>query len=46
MVFANLLLPTGKNAGPHAFLIWIRDPIDHNALPGVEIGDCGDKMGF
>ena len=46
VVFAKLILPNGKNAGPHAFVVQIRDTIDHLPLPGVEIGDCGEKIGF
>ena len=46
VVFAQLILPSGKSAGPHAFLVQIRDRIDHLPLPGVEIGDCGEKIGF
>lgn len=46
VVFAQLILPTGKSAGPHAFVVQIRDPVDHMPLPGIEIGDCGDKIGL
>ena len=32
--------------GPHAFVVEIRDRLDHQPLPGIDIGDCGDKIGF
>jgi alkylation response protein AidB-like acyl-CoA dehydrogenase len=44
-VFANLILPGGRNEGFHAFLVPIRDK-DGKAMPGVGIADCGYKMGL
>ena len=46
VVFAQLHLPSGKNAGPHAFLVQIRDEKTHETFSGVDIGDCGDKIGI
>jgi acyl-CoA oxidase len=43
-VFAQLDV-AGEAKGVHAFLVPIRDA-DGNPLPGVEIEDCGDKMGL
>ena len=44
-VFANLILPGGRNEGFHAFLVPIRDK-DGKPMPGVGIADCGYKMGL
>ncbi|KAG0485162.1 hypothetical protein HPP92_009241 [Vanilla planifolia] len=51
-VFARLILPLqgkgGKSAdmGIHAFIVPIRDIETHDVLPGVEIHDCGHKVGL
>lgn len=51
-VFARLILPLqgkgGKSAdmGIHAFIVPIRDLETHALLPGVEIHDCGHKVGL
>lgn len=44
VVFANLVI-NGKNFGIHVFLVNIRD-CKGRILKGLEIGDCGHKMGF
>jgi acyl-CoA oxidase len=44
VVFAQLDV-AGEARGVHAFLVPIRDA-DGNVLDGVEIEDCGDKMGL
>lgn len=44
-VFANLILPGGRNEGFHAFLVPIRGD-DGKPLPGVGVADCGYKMGL
>jgi alkylation response protein AidB-like acyl-CoA dehydrogenase len=44
VVFANLIVK-GTNHGVHGFLIRIRDD-DGNIVPGMTIGDCGEKMGI
>jgi acyl-CoA oxidase len=36
----------GKDCGVHAFLVPLRDPGTNQELPGVTIGDCGDKNGL
>ncbi|KAL6523709.1 Acyl-coenzyme A oxidase 2, peroxisomal [Orobanche gracilis] len=50
-VFAKLILPTHdatnvSDMGVHAFIVPIRDMKTHQALPGVEIHDCGHKIGL
>lgn len=50
-VFAKLMLPTHDkkgvaDMGVHAFIVPIRDMNTNNTLPGVEIHDCGSKVGL
>ncbi|KAF8019074.1 hypothetical protein BT93_H3827 [Corymbia citriodora subsp. variegata] len=50
-VFAKLLLPTHDarglaDMGVHAFIVLIRDMETHETLPGIEIHDCGHKVGL
>ncbi|KAG6717384.1 hypothetical protein I3842_04G096100 [Carya illinoinensis] len=50
-VFAKLMLPTHNtkgvsDMGVHAFIIPIRDLKTHQTLPGIEIHDCGHKVGL
>ncbi|GFZ18595.1 acyl-CoA oxidase 2 [Actinidia rufa] len=50
-VFAKLLLPTHdtkvvSDMGVHAFIVPIRDLETHQTLPGIEIHDCGHKVGL
>jgi acyl-CoA oxidase len=45
IVFANLIVK-GKDYGIHPFIVEIRDSNSHNVLPGITIGDCGDKFGL
>ncbi|KAF4400492.1 hypothetical protein CsatB_023782 [Cannabis sativa] len=50
-VFAKLLLPTHDSKGVadmgvHAFIVPIRDLKTHQTLPGIEIHDCGHKVGL
>ncbi|KAK9272966.1 hypothetical protein L1049_003346 [Liquidambar formosana] len=50
-VFAKLLLPThdmkgNSDMGVHAFIVPIRDLKTHETLPGIEIHDCGHKVGL
>lgn len=50
-VFARLILPTpeskeGTDMGIHAFIVAIRDLETHQTLPGIEIHDCGYKVGL
>lgn len=43
-MFAQLITK-GVNYGVHAFLIQIRDPVNHLPFAGITVGDCGEKMG-
>ncbi|PIA55077.1 hypothetical protein AQUCO_00800074v1 [Aquilegia coerulea] len=50
-VFARLILPThdikgDSDMGIHAFIVPIRDMKTHQTLPGIEIHDCGHKVGL
>ncbi|XP_065876552.1 acyl-coenzyme A oxidase 2, peroxisomal isoform X2 [Euphorbia lathyris] len=50
-VFAKLMLPAHdskgvSDMGVHAFIVPIRDLQTHQTLPGVEIHDCGHKIGL
>ncbi|KAJ3675243.1 hypothetical protein LUZ60_004285 [Juncus effusus] len=51
-VFARLILPLQSTSGNpsdmgiHAFIVPIRDLNSHAVLPGVEIQDCGHKIGL
>eukprot|EP01018_Ginkgo_biloba_P038487 Gb_06285 [translate_table: standard] len=50
-VFSKLILPTdesdeGLDMGVHAFIVPIRNLETHEPLPGVEIRDCGYKIGL
>lgn len=45
VVAANLIVK-GIDYGIHMFLIELRDRATHNLIPGVTLGDCGDKMGL
>lgn len=45
LIIAQLKI-SGKNIGPHAFFIQIRDLNSHTPLAGVQVGDIGPKMGM
>lgn len=45
VIAANLIVK-GKDYGIHMFVVEIRDRVTHNLLPGVTVGDCGEKMGL
>ncbi|KAE8718540.1 Acyl-coenzyme A oxidase 2, peroxisomal [Hibiscus syriacus] len=50
-VFAKLILPTHDSTkvsdmGVHAFIVPIRNLKTHQTLPGIEIQDCGHKIGL
>lgn len=45
VVMANLIVKE-KNYGPHAFIVQLRNSSNHKILPGIMIGDCGDKYGY
>eukprot|EP00158_Paraphelidium_tribonemae_P007416 Partr_v1_DN28236_c0_g1_i4_m76000 putative acyl-coenzyme A oxidase len=43
-VFARLIV-SGKDYGVKPFVVPLRDPATYQLLPGINIGDCGMKMG-
>lgn len=45
VIAANLIVK-GVDYGIHLFLVEIRDRVTHDLIPGVTVGDCGDKMGL
>ncbi|KAF9228217.1 acyl-CoA oxidase [Gyrodon lividus] len=45
IVQAKLILPGGKDMGPHLFLVQLRSLEDHTLLPGITAGDIGPKAG-
>lgn len=45
ILWANLVIK-GKSYGPHPFVVAIRDPVSHEVLKGIIIGDCGPKNGI
>lgn len=44
VVWAQLIID-GENHGPHAFIVPLRDRLNHLPLSGITIGDCGKKEG-
>ena len=46
LVYAQLYTPDGKCHGLHAFVAPIRDPHSLMTLPGVMVGDMGEKLGL
>ncbi|KAI8873465.1 acyl-CoA oxidase, partial [Ramicandelaber brevisporus] len=46
VVMARLILPGGKDYGPHPFVVRIRDQTTHKWMPGITVGDVGPKFGF
>lgn len=45
VLFARTFV-SGQDRGPHAFLLQLRDPVFHEPLPGITLGDIGPKLGF
>ncbi|KAG6374192.1 acyl-CoA dehydrogenase/oxidase C-terminal [Boletus reticuloceps] len=45
IVQAKLVLPGGKDVGPHLFLVQLRSLEDHSLYPGITAGDIGPKAG-
>eukprot|EP00252_Welwitschia_mirabilis_P022679 TRINITY_DN6209_c0_g1_i1.p1 TRINITY_DN6209_c0_g1~~TRINITY_DN6209_c0_g1_i1.p1 ORF type:complete len:688 (-),score=124.73 TRINITY_DN6209_c0_g1_i1:361-2424(-) len=45
-VFSRLILPGDVDMGVHAFIVPIRDMETHKPFPGIEIRDCGYKIGL
>ncbi|KAI0077010.1 peroxisomal oxidase [Panus rudis PR-1116 ss-1] len=44
VVQARLILPGGKDLGPHLFFVQLRSMDDHRVLPGITLGDIGPKV--
>jgi acyl-CoA oxidase len=45
LVWAKLITQ-GKDQGVHPFVVQIRDKVNHKVLPGILIGDIGQKVGY
>ena len=43
VVQARLILPSGRDAGPHLFFVQLRSLEDHRTMPGITVGDIGPK---
>ncbi|KAG2344190.1 peroxisomal oxidase [Suillus weaverae] len=43
IVQAKLILPDGKDMGPHLFFVQLRSLEDHKPLQGITVGDIGPK---
>ncbi|KAG2145428.1 peroxisomal oxidase [Suillus bovinus] len=43
VVQAKLILPDGKDMGPHLFFVQLRSLEDHKPLKGITVGDIGPK---
>lgn len=43
IVQAKLIMPDGKDMGPHLFLVQLRSLEDHKPLQGITVGDIGPK---
>lgn len=44
ILFAQLITPDGINRGLHPFIVPIRDLDTHLPLPGINVGDLGEKI--
>lgn len=44
VVQARLILPSGKDVGPHLFFVQLRSTEDHRLLPGITAGDIGEPQ--
>ncbi|CAD5112102.1 DgyrCDS1344 [Dimorphilus gyrociliatus] len=46
VVYAQLITPDGVNHGLHSFVVKVRDERTLLAVPGVIVGDMGEKIGL
>ena len=46
IVYAQLYTPDGKCHGLHTFVLPVRDPKTLFTLPGLTVGDMGEKIGL
>ncbi|EFN80595.1 peroxisomal acyl-coenzyme A oxidase 3 isoform X2 [Harpegnathos saltator] len=46
VLFARLITPDGVNHGLHPFIVQIRDLETHLPMPGVTVGNMGEKIGL
>ena len=45
VVFARLKIDD-NDYGVFPFMVQVRSLVDHKPMPGIEVGDCGTKIGF
>ncbi|XP_068679915.1 peroxisomal acyl-coenzyme A oxidase 3-like [Montipora foliosa] len=45
IVYAQLYTPDGRCHGLHSFVVQVRSTVDLSPLPGVTVGDLGEKLG-
>ena len=46
IVYAQLYTPDGTCHGLHSFVVQVRSTIDLSPMPGVTVGDLGEKLGL
>ncbi|GAB1597420.1 peroxisomal acyl-coenzyme A oxidase 3-like [Argonauta hians] len=46
VVYAQLHTQDGENHGLHSFVVQVRDVLTLKALPGIQVGDMGSKIGL
>ena len=46
VVLFSRIVANGKDYGPQPLIVQIRSLEDHMPLPGIEVGDLGEKLGY